>query len=240
MKNFTKTIAAMFVAALLSFNVVGQDIDLVQGLNYAYDPVDAQGIVSIDYIDVCNNGNDPADPFDVTVYFYDENTQDVYFLDTYRLTNGLSGNACVSIENWDININDYPSVSAGTYRFGFFVDANEEIDETDESNNVGLLTGDNNYSPSTSNLTDLNEVESISVYPNPTSDFIYLEVDIENKIESSISLFNLSGQKVLTINEADSLANEKVKIDVSTMEEGIYILRFVAEGALFTRKIVVE
>ena len=240
MKNFTKMIAAMFVAALMSFNVVGQDIDLVQGLNYGYDHVNAQGIVSISSIDVCNNGNDNASAFDVTLYFYDENTQDVYFLDTYRLTNGLSGNACVTIENWDVNINDYPSVPAGTYRFGFWVDANEEISETDETNNAGLLAGNNNYSPSTSNLTELNGVESISVYPNPTSDFIYVEVDSENKIESSISLFNLSGQEVLTIDAADSFASEKVKIDVSNMEEGVYILRFVAKGELFTKKIVVE
>lgn len=239
MKNFTKTIAAMFVAALMSLNVIGQDIDLVQGINYAYDPVNSQGIVSIDYIDVCNNGNDNADAFDVTVYFYDESTEDVYFLDTYRLTNGLSGNDCISIENWDINVNDYPSVPAGTYRFGFWVDSDEEIAETDEDNNAGLLSGDNNYTPSTSNLSELNGVENISVYPNPTSDFINIEVDTENKIESSISLFNMNGQEVLTIDDADSFADEEVKIDVSNMEEGIYVLRFVSKGELYTKKIVV-
>lgn len=240
MKNFTKKIATATVATIMISSVLGQDIDLVPGINYDYAPIDGQGIINIDYVDVCNNGNDNADPFQVTMYLYDENTEDVYFIANTELTNGLSGNACISVENWNIDVNDTPGVPAGTYRLGIWVDSDEDITETDEDNNTGLLAGNNNYSPSTANIEVFNNQDKISVYPNPAVDFINIDVDTDTKIESHVSLFNLNGQEVLSFDANDTISDNGLKIDVSNMEKGIYVLKFVASGEMFTKKVIVK
>ncbi|MGM0477941.1 MAG: T9SS type A sorting domain-containing protein [Bacteroidota bacterium] len=240
MKTITQTIATFFVATFMSLTSIGQDIDLVQGLNYAYDPIDAQGVLSIDYIDICNNGSDAADPFDVTVYLYDESTQDTYFIGTERLSNGLSGNTCVSIENWDINVNNTSGIPAGTYRVGVWVDSDEEISETDEDNNTGLMTGDNTYDPSTSNLEELDKTADFTIYPNPASEFIHLKPVSTANITSSVSIVDLNGRVVQTLNTQEIAKDQATTLNLSTLDKGVYMLRFATNKGRYSEKIIIE
>lgn len=232
--------ATLFVASFMSLTSIGQDIDLVQGLNYAYDPIDAQGVLSIDYIDICNNGSDAAGPFDVTVYLYDENTQDVYFIGTERLTSGLSGNTCISIENWDINVNNTSGIPAGTYRAGVWVDSDEEISETDEDNNTGLMTGDNSYDPSTSNLKELDNSSDFTIYPNPSSSYIHLKPLSSVTIASSVSIVDLNGRVFKTQDVQEVTQDHEITFNISTLDKGVYMLRFETNEGLYSEKIVVE
>ncbi len=240
MKTTTKAAAALFIAGLMNFNVNGQDIDLTQGLNYAYDPVNSDGIISIDYIDVCNNGNDDADAFDVTVYLYDETAEEAYFLESTRLSNGLSGNACISIEDWDINVNNFPDVPEGTYRFGFWVDSEEEITETNEDNNAGLLDGTNNYTPSTTSVSELNTQNEVSVYPNPATDVVYIHPDDRANLGANVALFDMSGRKVSVHRTEDSYTGGRMNIDVSSLKTGVYLIRFTIKEEWVTKKITIQ
>lgn len=240
MNNYTKTMAALFVGGLMNFSANGQDIDLTQGLNYAYDPVNSDGIISIDYIDVCNNGNDDADAFDVTVYFYDENTEEAFFMESTRLQNGLSGNTCISIEDWDINVNDFSDITEGTYRFGFWVDSEEEITETDEDNNAGLLDGTNNYTPTTTNVSERSIENGVLVYPNPATNEVFIETDAQANLGADISLFDMNGRRVITQNAVDSFDGGKTTLDVSSLRTGVYFLQYSVKGKLITNRITVK
>ena len=78
---------------------------------------------------------------------------------------------------------------------------------------------------------DENEVNTVSVYPNPAKDV--LTVKAENL--SSVVVYNSLGQRVFA---QDVDANETV-IDMSNFEAGIYMVRIVADGNEVTRKISV-
>lgn len=69
--------------------------------------------------------------------------------------------------------------------------------------NVGLISNNQN---------------EIKVYPNPSSDFIFIETDCNRSM--SIELINCTGQIMMTENVAD-----KKQLDISMLKAGIYILK---------------
>ncbi|MDG1384102.1 MAG: BspA family leucine-rich repeat surface protein [Flavobacteriaceae bacterium] len=65
---------------------------------------------------------------------------------------------------------------------------------------------------------DSNEINSVSIYPNPTASKWTI---VSSRVINKITLFNLLGQKVLvqTVNDT------KVNIDASNLKTGVYILK---------------
>lgn len=62
-----------------------------------------------------------------------------------------------------------------------------------------------------------NEMNSIALYPNPTTGLINIQT--KEKI-SSVSVYNSVGQKV----SFNSLNKENTSIDISTLPSGIYLV----------------
>ena len=74
----------------------------------------------------------------------------------------------------------------------------------------------------------------ISVYPNPVSDFI--KIDVKNGMKvSSIEIYSILGQKELSKNE---LINNQ--IDISKLSSGVHFLKIYSEGQSVTKKIIKE
>ncbi|MPT32081.1 MAG: T9SS type A sorting domain-containing protein [Chryseobacterium sp.] len=70
--------------------------------------------------------------------------------------------------------------------------------------------------------------KNITVYPNPTADYIYVS---GNKKIASLELYNNNGQKVLKTSES--------KMDLAPVTAGIYILKIVTEnGEISSSKII--
>lgn len=72
---------------------------------------------------------------------------------------------------------------------------------------------------------------SVSIYPNPSSDFVNIRYDKEI---SRVSLYDLSGKKIST----KILNSKSGKINISTLKAGIYLLKIEAAGKIITEKIV--
>lgn len=81
---------------------------------------------------------------------------------------------------------------------------------------------------------DIN-AESITVFPNPASEIIWIgnstAVDVEK-----YSVYDMSGRLVLQSN----FYNSEKKIDVSDLNQGVYLLELNAEGKKLTKKIMVH
>ena len=77
------------------------------------------------------------------------------------------------------------------------------------------------------------ERANISIYPNPTTDFVTLEGF--NNI-SKISVYDLSGRMLKTI----STLNDNQVIDFRTYSKGIYMLKINSEEGITTFKLVKE
>ena len=90
---------------------------------------------------------------------------------------------------------------------------------------TGLMIDPNNWvingSGSVSRIAE-NNIINFMIFPNPCTDFLEIYVG-NNKIGNyQLTVFDISGKEILTF---QSLTNDKLKIDLSNLEQGIYFLQ---------------
>ncbi|PHR69400.1 MAG: hypothetical protein COA67_10530 [Lutibacter sp.] len=74
-------------------------------------------------------------------------------------------------------------------------------------------------------------LSEIKIYPNPTNGN---DLNISENQDLSIEIFNVLGKLVLT----DNVSTNKTKIDVNTLNTGIYLIRLSSEDGSITRKFI--
>ena len=115
----------------------------------------------------------------------------------------------------------------------------EEIEYSFENIRAINLEGEElsvvGISSTETNPTGINELNNIvfSISPNPTSNYFYLQTN--NNIEN-ISIINITGNKILEIKNALSELNY---IDVNALPAGQYLVEVIAEGNVFTQKLMI-
>ena len=131
-------------------------------------------------------------------YRFEDNTLDYLINEwTYIDLSSLSdaGNLKFTLTSSDVGMF---GINTPTY---FCVD-NIELDETTSTDNVLSST--------------------VKVYPNPTTDFV--SIDIANIVEANISIYSTSGQLLIT-----KKILGKSNIDISNLNKGIYIAKITTE-----------
>lgn len=217
--------------------------DLVPGINYSYNPPGSNGIITGITIDVCNNESTSASSFEVAIYLYDPNTTNYWILDQTTV-NSLSGNSCVTISNWDININNTPNIPAGNnYRIGTWVDSGEAISESDEDNNAGLMQGNISYTPSSgTGIADASAagVTLLQNAPNPAQSTTRFNFSLTADSDVKLSIFSTNGQLVATpVSEKLTAGEHSFNYDCSALAEGIYYYTLTTASGSVTRKLAV-
>jgi len=223
-------IALLSMLALCCMGQLKAQIDLVPGINYSYNPPGGNGVVQIVNEDVCNNDAGAAGQFDVAAYIYNTTTSNVYVIgDT--LLSGINGNACITINNWNININNTPGIPAGTYKLGEWVNSKDMVTEVDTNNNAGLFSGSWTYTPTANGVSEVSSFKGqISVYPNPGNG-MYTIRSTEPLPIGSIEVYNLLGEKVYSTTVSGSLAT----LDITTLAKGMYLYKVIStQGELIT------
>ncbi len=89
----------------------------------------------------------------------------------------------------------------------------------------------------TLNTTDFNLSESLSIYPNPASNKLFLEFDDPNPTGISVSIFNALGQKVKENNRELEVISP---MNVSDLESGLYFVRISVKNESTTKKIMIQ
>lgn len=231
---------AFFAATLLASKTIVAQPDLVPGINYSYNPPGPNGIITAIEVDACNNNSTAAAAFDVSMYLYDQSSGNYWIIGTTTLTNGLSGNACITISNWDININDTPGIPAGTYRLGVWVDSGEEISETSESNNAGLLSGNINYTPSANSIDHIEWINHVSVFPNPANEQLSIQFNNKESRNVNIEMVDITGRVIKNItNNYLSQGEQTFYCDLSSIPNGTYFIKISSDEYFVTEKVIV-
>lgn len=150
------------------------------------------------------------------------------------------GNSTGSLINNDANVDavdwvggDLPSNSSsprvwtiGSNSTG--VRSHPESWEGSELNHIG---GPN---PTQNTLsTNTIDVVNLKIYPNPASDFIFIDSNSESKIDY-IEFYNILGNKILSINNLDDN-----KIDIRNFKNGIYFLKIISDNQSLVKKIII-
>lgn len=80
------------------------------------------------------------------------------------------------------------------------------------------------------------ELADVSIYPNPTSDFINIKVpsSVEEVVE--VRLLDVAGNLI----SAQNIGAGVNSVDVSGLSSGVYLVKMTSDHGLFTRRIVVE
>lgn len=80
------------------------------------------------------------------------------------------------------------------------------------------------YQPSTAGITEKNKVKELSVYPNPTNSI--LSIDTKGEEILGIKVYNIAGKQI------NSTLNKNSTLDVSSFQNGIYILQVQTQNGI--------
>lgn len=80
-------------------------------------------------------------------------------------------------------------------------------------------------------IDDIQASNKIAVFPNPVSNTVNLSL---KDAQSEISLYAINGNHLMTVTSE----NIETSIDMSTFDDGIYLLKIVGKGQTVTKKIV--
>jgi aminopeptidase YwaD len=83
---------------------------------------------------------------------------------------------------------------------------------------------------------ETNEKASIKVYPNPSKDFINVDIEADRFSSSEIELFDIQGIMVKKSKLNAQIGN---RIDVSTLNPGAYTYRVVINGKGISGKVII-
>ena len=79
----------------------------------------------------------------------------------------------------------------------------------------------------------IDELESnFRMYPKPVRDILNIEMVGVNESLTQVKIFNLSGKAVYN----GEFADERIALDVSAYENGLYFLHIRSDGQSFTRR----
>ncbi len=94
--------------------------------------------------------------------------------------------------------------------------------------------------PSQANTLKLDEnISSLDVYPNPTSELLNITLKLKELSKVSFELIDLAGRSILTQNEIEIKESEQ-EINVSEIPNGSYILKISINGIWSNQKVSIK
>ncbi len=117
-----------------------------------------------------------------------------------------------------INVTDITSVNG----FG------EYIKHPDQTIEVPFRISDSN----SKEITEVDFEESLSVYPNPTDGIININSDID--VLDKVEIYDVTGKLVTSLDLRNHYSQQ---VDLSSMNEGVYILKVIGENFSSSQKV---
>ncbi len=105
----------------------------------------------------------------------------------------------------------------------------------------GMYGQAEDYAIAVSIINDIENVEdnAVSVYPNPTSDFILIHINMPQQDKVVVEIINNNGQKVKRIS-LDGAMDLTENISLKGYSKGVYTIRVIADGKEISRRVIVE
>lgn len=87
-------------------------------------------------------------------------------------------------------------------------------------------------------IGNLAEFNSFNVYPNPATDKVNINMEVQNGLILNYSILNVSGQTIMS--EDVNTKSVSRSINTSEMESGIYFLNVVTENGSYTDRLIIQ
>jgi hypothetical protein len=83
-------------------------------------------------------------------------------------------------------------------------------------------------------------LSGLNVWPNPTSDVLFVDIDSKMNAQADIRLLDMTGREVLALGSRSIAAGEsRISLDVSGLGNGSYVLSIRGEGSVVTAPVQV-
>ncbi len=93
-------------------------------------------------------------------------------------------------------------------------------------------------------VTGINQIENVisnvSVFPNPTTDNISIELSVKKTSLVTLQLLDVTGKLVKEINVGDIQGKYTTSINTTAITKGIYFLKVIANNAVEVKKIIIQ
>ena len=139
----------------------------------------------------------------------------------------------VQVKYWDTHSNNWAIISGASLNMG-----NNTISfSTAAVGNFFILTGDSPTSVETSADLIVDDFQLLQNYPNPFNPATTIEFRVGKRMDISLSVFNLLGQKVADL-VSGSLepGNYKINFDATGLASGVYLYRLQSSENTISRK----
>jgi hypothetical protein len=185
--------------------------------------------------DICFNAFDST----FLVTYFDSTAQKLpYYLHDYNMTNpdtwtGLSS----GYNDYDNLVSPHPHV---VMDFGKRTGANVWIGLRDFGYGVATFDAPFHYYVGENNNRNNNDSLKISVYPNPASDYAFLDFTLQTRESTKITILNQLGQITDIIDFKPSInSKQHHRVDLSNYHCGLYFIRMNAGNSTYSGKLVV-
>jgi len=86
------------------------------------------------------------------------------------------------------------------------------------------------------NIADQNIAETLSLYPNPTSDLISIGLPVNMK-NGICEIYDINGKKVL---KQDQFSGDELTVNTQNLNDGIYVIQLRSEKNFYSGSFVVS
>ncbi|MFT4535063.1 MAG: hypothetical protein ACJA1A_001604 [Saprospiraceae bacterium] len=85
-----------------------------------------------------------------------------------------------------------------------------------------------------------NQINNFKLFPNPASDFVSVEINLNKSSESTIQIFDLSSKMVYKQNQYIRKGTNKINLDISKLSTGLYHIVIEGKGFSIIDRLVVN
>jgi len=80
----------------------------------------------------------------------------------------------------------------------------------------------------------------LNIFPNPAENNLFIEIRGKNSLSLQLTVSDLVGKTVVAKIIQLNPGNKSIPIDVSDLQDGVYILRIADNERIFTKKIIIK
>jgi len=129
------------------------------------------------------------------------------------------------------------------YTFSYTIPATYDIDQISVvvvvlDADTGYVVNSNMAYAGTLSVNDLEVNAGFSVYPNPATDIVNLQINQDGKF--AVKIYDIRGKEVFVKTPEFLTSNSALSLNVSSLSQGVYIISIEGEHQSFSKKLIIQ
>ncbi len=129
------------------------------------------------------------------------------------------------------------------YTFNYTVPTAYDIDQIHVAvvvidTTTGQIVNSNSAYAGTLSVNDINSNSGFSVYPNPATDFVNLQINQDGKY--AVKIYDITGKEVLSKAPEFLSSDSDISLPVSSLSQGMYIISIEGDTQSFSKKLIIK